>query len=202
MKHYEYAEIVAARLNDTVLDLGGCFGDTALFFAQRVGPGGQVFCFEFIPRNCAVLEKNLRLNGQLRGQVELIKRPVWSESAVDVFFEDRGPASKVAFAPFEGFDGKTTTLAIDDFVRTAVIERVDFIKTDIEGAERHALRGAEETLRRWRPKLAISIYHSMSDFVGIVRYLHDLRLGYEFYLGHASIHEEETVLFAKPAAPR
>jgi FkbM family methyltransferase len=199
LPHYDYAEIVAAGPGNTVLDLGGCFGDTTLFFAQRVGPKGRVICFEFIPGNCAVLEKNLRLNESLQTRVELVQRPVWSESGVDVFYRDLGPASKVSFTPFDGHAGQAVTTSLDDYVRDAGIDRVDFIKTDIEGAEPHALRGAEQTLRRWRPKLAISIYHSMEDFAGIVRYLHDLGLGYEFYLGHASIHAEETVLFARPA---
>lgn len=197
--HYSYKDIVAAGPGDTVLDLGGCYGDTALYFAQRVGPGGRVFSFEFIPGNCAVLEQNLQLNPALRERIQLIKQPAWNESGTAVYFRDRGPGSQVALAPFDGMDGETATLAVDDLVREQGIDRVHFIKTDIEGAEPYALRGAETTIRRWQPRLAISIYHNMSDFVEIVRYLHELKLGYEFFLGHASIHGEETVLFARVA---
>jgi hypothetical protein len=67
---------------------------------------------------------------------------------------------------------------------------------DIEGAEPFALRGAEQTLRKYKPNLAIAIYHSLSDFVKIPEYLSSLGLGYKFYLGHFTIHEEETILYA------
>ena len=67
---------------------------------------------------------------------------------------------------------------------------------DIEGAELNALKGAEETIRRFKPKLAITVYHSLNDFWEIPEWLESLGLGYKFYLRHFTIHAEETVLFA------
>lgn len=67
---------------------------------------------------------------------------------------------------------------------------------DIEGAEQNALKGAEQTLRTFKPKLAISIYHNMSDFANVVQLIHNLNLGYKFYLDHFTIHREETLLYA------
>jgi hypothetical protein len=73
---------------------------------------------------------------------------------------------------------------------------VDFIKMDIEGAEPYALKGAINTIKKFKPKLAIAIYHSLSDFVQIPKFIDDLGLGYKLHLSHCSIHEEETILFA------
>ena len=56
-----------------------------------------------------------------------------------------------------------TVTTIDEFVRTNNIEKVDFIKADIEGAERDMLRGAAETLKKYAPKLAICTYHLPDD---------------------------------------
>ena len=67
---------------------------------------------------------------------------------------------------------------------------------DIEGAEPYALKGAEDTIRKYKPSLAIAIYHSMSDFVNIPEYIYSMELGYKLYMGHYSIHAEETILFA------
>ncbi len=67
---------------------------------------------------------------------------------------------------------------------------------DIEGSELAALQGAEQTLRQFQPRLAISIYHKFGDFFAIPAYLHGLRLGYRLYLDHYTIHAEETVLYA------
>jgi hypothetical protein len=43
------------------------------------------------------------------------------------------------------------------------LDRVDFLKADIEGAERHALTGAADTIRRFVPKMAICTYHNAED---------------------------------------
>ncbi|MBK8611207.1 MAG: FkbM family methyltransferase [Chitinophagaceae bacterium] len=77
------------------------------------------------------------------------------------------------------------------------MDKVDFIKMDIEGAELNAIMGAKGTLVKYRPKLAIAIYHSLSDFYTIAEFIKSLDLGYKFYLQHTTIHAEETVLFAE-----
>jgi hypothetical protein len=56
---------------------------------------------------------------------------------------------------------------------------------------------AEASLRRWRLRLAISLYHHPDDFFTIPLWLDSLGLGYKFFLKHYSVHYEETVLFAK-----
>ena len=55
------------------------------------------------------------------------------------------------------------TVTLDSFVRENKLERVDFIKADIEGFERHMLQGAQETLRKFAPKLALCTYHLPDD---------------------------------------
>ncbi len=55
------------------------------------------------------------------------------------------------------------TVTLDSFVRENNLERVDFIKADIEGFERHMLQGAQETLRKFAPKLALCTYHLPDD---------------------------------------
>lgn len=55
------------------------------------------------------------------------------------------------------------TISLDDFVRENNLPRVDFIKADIEGFERHMLAGAQETLARFAPKLALCTYHLHDD---------------------------------------
>ena len=52
---------------------------------------------------------------------------------------------------------------IDTLVRQLGLPRVDFIKLDIEGAEREALKGGLETLRQFRPRLMLEMYHRPDD---------------------------------------
>ena len=98
--------------------------------------------------------------------------------------------------PYTKHDNAFPVRTIDSLVASKDVSRIDFLKMDIEGSELAALQGAEKTLRQFKPKLAISIYHKFSDFFEIPLFLQSLSLGYRFYVDHYTIHAEETVLYA------
>lgn len=185
-----------AGAGNVVIDGGGCFGETALYFAHLTGPSGKVFTFEFVPSNLAILRTNLSLNPQLQERVEIVERALWSNSGEPLYVFDRGPASRVMSEPAADADLRTETLSIDDLVRERCLERVDLIKLDIEGAEGEAIRGAQETIRSLRPALAIALYHSPADFVTLPRLVDQLFDGYRFFIRHLTIHSEETIFYA------
>jgi len=202
---YEYRKRkpeIKAKEGDYVIDGGGGWGDTALYFAHRVGSKGAVHVFEFNPDNLAILNKNVNLNPELLKRIDIVPRALWNTSNEVIKYSDNGPGTSLAQSTGNNVKGslQVTTLAIDDFVRERELPKVDFIKMDIEGAELNALKGAEETLRQFRPNLAISIYHRDVDFVDIPEYLKNLDLQYEFYLDHFTIYGEETILFAHSKA--
>jgi len=181
---------VGVKPGDVVIDAGGCWGDTALYFAQDAA---QVFCFECMPSNIKIIRENLALNPALGAKISVIQRALWSRSREKFVFKEMGPGSQPAA---DGVGVEVETQSLDDFVSANSVERVDFIKMDIEGAEPEALVGAERTIRKHRPKLAISIYHDVRHFASIPRWIAGLDLGYRLYLDHFTIHAEETVLFA------
>ena len=187
---------IEAADGEVVIDAGACWGDTALYFAAKVGPLGRVFSFEFLPENLQVFRRNLDLNPHLKDRVVLVEHPIWSSSDQTLFINGNGPATRVELVPSAPNAPSIKTFSIDDLVARHGLDRLDFIKMDIEGAEMSALRGAETALRRFRPELAIAVYHSLSDFWAVPQFLDALGLGYRFYLRHFTIHAEETVLFA------
>ncbi|MEM3504810.1 MAG: FkbM family methyltransferase [Archaeoglobaceae archaeon] len=75
---------------------------------------------------------------------------------------------------------KTTT--IDKFVEENNIEKVDFIKIDTEGYEREIIKGAKETIRKFKPKMAISAYHLPDDKEKIPELVLSIRDDYRFKL--------------------
>lgn len=190
--------IVEVEPGDIVLDIGGCWGDTALYFSHKVGDTGKVYSFEFIPGNLKLFKINTELNPKLLSNIELVPNPVSNKSDDLIYFKDNGPGSKVAFEPFKEQTGTAKTISIDDFVTNNKINKIDFIKMDIEGAEPIALEGAIETIIKFRPKLAIAIYHSIHDFATISNWILNLNLDYDIFIGHYTIHSEETICFAKP----
>ena len=186
---------VSVRPGDVVIDGGGCWGDTALYFADQAGENGKVVSFEFLGENTAIFASNLRLNPKLGSRIQLVEEALWNASDQTLSFDDNGPGTKVGTVGAKA----VRTVAIDDFVVKQKLPRIDFIKLDIEGAELQALQGASQTLKTFRPRLAVALYHKPDDILMIPAWLDGLGLGYRFYLDHFTIHAEETVLFATAA---
>jgi hypothetical protein len=67
---------------------------------------------------------------------------------------------------------------------------------DVEGAEPDALKGAEGLIREHRPDLGICVYHAPDHIWEIPLYLHEMGLGYRFYLRNHTAFTQETVLYA------
>ena len=191
-----HAGTIGAAHGDVVIDAGGCHGDTALYFACRAGSEGKVYSFEFAEENLRIFRRNLDLNTAIARRVTVVERPLWSKSGVTLSFNANGPATQVQSTDSVDQPGGATSISIDDFVAGEKLAKIDLIKMDIEGAELQALQGAEKTLRAFRPKLAIAVYHRLEDFWGLPLYIESLNLGYRFFLRHFTIHEEETILFA------
>lgn len=73
---------------------------------------------------------------------------------------------------------------------------VTFIKMDIEGSEYDALIGAEKTIKRCAPRMAICIYHNVFDFVRIPHLIQSYEKRYHFVVRHYTDTLCETVLYA------
>jgi FkbM family methyltransferase len=203
--------VLQPRKGDVAIDCGACFGGTTLYFADLVGNAGKVLSFEFFGSNIEVFSENVSKNPQLADRIHLVRKPVWSKPAMDFVIEGTGPGAHVhirktplsflqklkAAAGFsDSVSNALQTASIDHEVEALALNRVDFIKMDIEGAELSALHGAENTLRKHKPTLAICVYHALNDFYEIPQYIDSLKLGYKFYLQHATPHGDETVVFA------
>jgi len=175
---------------DHVIDAGTCFGDTAIDFGYAVGPSGRVHAFDLVDSHLQVSRHNIDQNPDL---TNIVLHPV--------ALSDRSREGEIAHAGLDpGFSVVHPGLALplrclDDLVETGEIEQVDLIKMDIEGHELPALRGAERTLQRFRPRLAISLYHRWEDYFRIPIHLDRLSLGYRFYLENYTISDGETVMY-------
>lgn len=176
---------------DHVIDGGSCTGDTIAVFREAVGPSGHVYGFDPVRVHLDVCKMNTARMGYENTTVLPFGVSDRNVNAPLVEMTSYQPG----YHPMPG-DAPVPLRRIDDLVMDGTIERIDFLKLDVEGSEIDALRGAVSSLHRFRPKLALSIYHRPDDFFQICDFVHDLGLGYKFYLGHYTIHDEETVLYA------
>ena len=164
------------RPGEIVLDCGAHVG---VFTHHALKNGAaKVVAIEPDPTNLECLRRNFK-NEIASGQVIIFPQGVWSHPDTLTFFLGETPAvNSVVAAPRQGFSGKTMQIevtTVDLIIRTLNLERVDYIKMDIEGAEREALQGAMNTLRQDRPRLFLDSYHRRDDMdvlPGIIRQAH------------------------------
>lgn len=199
----QYAERdlgVFVREGDVVIDGGGCWGDSAHYFAEKAGAAGKVFSFEFLPSNLAIFRRNVELNPGHAARIDVVEKALWKDSDTRFSVIEAGPATRVK--PL-GDDGGVEPDALvvegtslDDF-STGRGLKIDFVKLDIEGAEPLVLEGARGLLKRDRPRLAVCVYHDPEHYVSLAEYIDGLGLGYRFSLRHFTDCSWETVLFAR-----
>jgi hypothetical protein len=101
-----------------------------------------------------------------------------------------------SYAPgFSSRNQRVPLRSIDFLVNHNEIDRISFIKLDVEGAEMAALQGGRESIHRFKPKLAISLYHKPNDLFEIILHIKREFPFYTCYVDHYTIHTEETVLY-------
>lgn len=185
---------IGVQKDDFVIDGGGCWGDTALYFADKAGANGRVYSFEFDPQNLHTFQMNMTQNENLAKRIELIPYALWSSSGAEISSTSQKGAM-TSLSPGVASDKSVTTKSIDDLIKEKQT-KVNFIKLDIEGVELQALQGAQWVIRTFQPTLAVCLYHNMQDFIEIPQYLKSINPDYAFHLGHVTAYQEETVLFA------
>lgn len=185
---------IKPQRGDYVIDGGACLGDTALAFGASAGPQGRVYAFEILEPHLRILRDNIARNACVCA-FEIMEYGLSDTSRPASSNETQEVPCDFGFELDEA-DERFALTRLDDLVASGAIPRVDFIKLDIEGSELKALQGAKETLRRFAPRLAISLYHHTRDFYELPLFLNSLGVGYCFYLDHYTIHAGETVLYA------
>lgn len=148
------------------------------------------YCFEADAENYESLSGQAKKEGLNERQV-CINKGLWSYSG-RLFFESKGAEGKIVFYPT---DQEINAVSIDDYFEG---KHFNYIKMDIEGAELPALQGGMQLIKKERPILAISIYHSLEDFWKIPQYLMSELEDYRYYVRHHSLIFCETVLYAIP----
>jgi len=133
-------------------DIGANIGWFTLLAASKL-PQLTVHAFEPVPKTFELLTRNVELNGL--SNVVANNLGLWDADKQLRFTSYRGPKNFVTDDPHEKRVVEVPCVRLDSYVRQKGIDRIDFIKCDVEGTELHFLRGAQDTLRTFRPELLI-----------------------------------------------
>lgn len=182
-----FDEMVKPHKDEIFLDIGSFDADTTVRFSHWCSQEyKKIYLFEPDKTSLEVCKKAI-LKNQIQN-VEYIPYAAWDKKET-LKFHSNGFSSAIT----ESGEIEIETDRIDDLIGDIP---VTFIKMDIEGAELNALKGAEKLIRKYKPTLAISLYHKPEDIISLPLYIKQIVPEYQLYLRHYTTLIAETVLYA------
>ena len=191
-EQYFDSRIIELQDSEVFIDAGAYDGQTSIEFnnkcIRKEKPPRRIYAIEPHSENIRKMSENFS-NTEICN-VEIIEGCVTSSSGY----------TWLELSPVPS--GHRCSETGNEIVRTFTIDELlddspaTLIKMDIEGSELAALMGAEKTIRKYSPRLAICVYHKSEDLFVIPNYIKSINTGYKFYLRKYTPHREELVLYA------
>lgn len=179
-------EIIQFDSDEIFID-GGCFNFATSARLLELNPKvKKIYAYEPDQKNLCMIKDAVKKSGF--HNVIIAPFAWWSENTELIFESSGRGGAKVA-----PIGTRVTAVAIDSVVPPD--EEITFIKLDVEGAELEVLKGAEATIRRCRPKLAVAIYHKQKDYFEIAEYIKAIVPEYRAHIRHYSSVNVDTVLY-------
>lgn len=173
----ESYSIMGADTFKICADLGAYNGDTVREILERSPLAEKIYALEPDRRNFKKLDV---FCNEYEGSAKLIpiNAAAWSEDTI-LTFGDEGNRNSGVFAPSK--TSKTveiSALAPDSMIGS---DKIDYIKYDVEGAEREALIGSARSISAHRPALLVSAYHKSEDIFSLPLLVRSIRPDYKLY---------------------
>lgn len=159
------------KLGDTVLDIGANIGSHTLPIARIVGENGRVIAFEPTRYAIGKLSANIGLNKELSDRIsvnqimlvsnegETLESEIYSSWPL---FEPGKNVHHEHLGKLMNTDG-AVAMTLDQAVKQLQIEKIDFIKIDVDGHEYSVLNGGKETLLSQRPPILMELAPYLFD---------------------------------------
>lgn len=166
-----YKSFLRLSGNERFFDLGAYNGDTVSDFVGRTGSYGSITAVEPDPKNFKKLTQ-------------------FAEELQDIRLINACISDKSGEKSFSVHGGRNSTAGIGELIRSVTVDSLSeaappsYIKMDIEGSEREAIKGAENTIKVYKPKMLISCYHRTEDLFKLPIEVDKIRNDYKLYLRH------------------
>ncbi len=142
-KEYNIYDFNKLNKNSLVIDLGGHIGDFTIFTAYT--KKSKVIVFEPEKENFLLLKDNIKLNS-LEQKVQAVNKAVTNQNGyIDFYISDHNNTG-VHSAHYQGPNKtKVETIDIKTIPQTYNIDKIDFLKIDIEGGEHELFKLANQS---------------------------------------------------------
>ncbi|MBN2815942.1 MAG: FkbM family methyltransferase [Campylobacterales bacterium] len=184
-EQYFDKELIPPLKEIVFLDGGAYIGDTATELIKNYPDFKKLYLIEPISENMRIAKREL----QQYKQINFIECGLSSTKRELYFNEEKS---------FSSMQTKGNHTIYVDTIDNIVTQKVDYIKLDIEGAEQEAIKGARETIIKYKPILAVCIYHKAEDWYKIPKLVLEIYSGYKVYIRHYMEGIFETVMYFIP----
>ena len=189
-KQYFEPNIIEFKEDEVFIDAGALDLGTSTRFAKLCKDNNVNFkIYAFEPDRISYKKCNDVLSNTSFPNLKLYNLGLWHENTT-LYFSEQGDGSSRIMQQEMPVSAKVVSLD------SCITDKVTFIKMDIEGAELNALKGSREIIKKYKPRLAVSVYHKKEDLIEIPLYIKELVPEYKLYIRHYSNAAIETVLYA------
>lgn len=200
--HIQYMDYINLGPGDVVINGGVETGFEIPYFTAMMGGKGEIHCFD--PLGFSLLADYIKPCVDAFPETIINHQLALMDYNGEIELGTEGPQAEIKIVQLNKGLNKTFStkffpcVTIDSFVENRKLSRIDLIKLDLEGADAQALNGAMKTILKFRPQLALSIYHFPEDLFQIPYFFMNRLSEYYYFLGHYSFARWETILYAIP----
>jgi len=197
-QYFALPQFMTRDSKEVFVDCGAYVGDSLeKFIWQSEGVFKKIIAFEPDCRNYSAMQIRIeRLKNEWNiasDRIETYLHAVGEKEKVayvESYVQNNGLGSKiVGYKDENSFECKTVSLD------TLIIDKYTFLKADVESYEYKMLLGAKESIKKWKPKVALSIYHNAVDFYSIPLLIKEINPEYKLAIRHHSSQLDDTVLY-------
>jgi FkbM family methyltransferase len=176
----QYLDFAQLKPGDNVFDLGAYSALTSIAFSKAVGPVGRVVALEPDPMNFKASTANIASNQRVNGldNITLIPAAISDQPGILQFSSEGAMGSSLTsiVGRHRGHVIDVECIMFADLMKRCELDRVDFIKMDIEGAELATILGSGDFLASHRPRMIIEPHFSGGQITSnpIVEFLTDI----------------------------
>lgn len=169
----------------TFVDGGGFDGETTISAFKKFKNLSKVFYIEPFPLSMEISKKRLI---DFKGEKIIFYETAISDKIEKKYItNDKGSANHLS---------NTGNLMVKvNTLDNLILEKIDYLKLDVEGSELSALLGAKNLITKNKPIIAVCVYHDQNHFWQIPNYLLNINLNYKVYLRHYTEGIYETVMY-------
>lgn len=165
-------DLIKQNNNEIFIDVGAYTGDTLNRFLKIYNNNyKKIYCYEIANQNIEEIKKIIKDHKNI-----ILREKAAFNINGHAYIDEKENLSTTGIKD----EGTTEieTVKIDDDIKG----KITFVKMDIEGGEVEAIEGMKKKIKKYKPKLAISVYHHNNHLWKIPKMLLDLNPNYKLYL--------------------